>query len=101
MRAELLQEFHASVGEKDSGGSSGEGEDEAFGEQLAEQTGAPRSERGPNGNLALARGIAREKEARDVRASNQENQSDRGDEHHECGTHIADRERCEGPRAGR
>ncbi len=88
--AELLQEFHAGIGEKNSSDAAGEREDQAFGEELAEQAGASGAERGANGDLALASGIAREKKAGDIGASNQENQGDRADEDHECRAHVAD-----------
>src|ERR1700677_3165281 len=91
LRAELLQELDTGIGEKNSGDAAREREDETFRQELAEQTGASCAQRDADGNFALASGVAREEQAGNICAGNQENQSDRSDQHYECGAHIADK----------
>ena len=56
---------------------AGARDERAFGEQLADQDAAARAERGADGDFAAARCAAREHQARDVAARNQQDEHDR------------------------
>ena len=57
------------------------GEEEAFGQQLADETPASRAERGAQGQLALADGGADHQEVDDVDAGDEQHESDQQHEH--------------------
>ena len=69
--------------------AAGEAEQNAFGEQLPNESSPARAQRGPNGEFAMARGGAGEKEIGDVRAGDEEDAADRAEQGVEHGAHIA------------
>ena len=58
----------------------GERQDEALGQELADDSPAARAKRRTNGELARADGRAREQQAGDVRAADQEHDADDAEE---------------------
>ena len=65
-------------------------EDHALGEQLADQAAATGAERGPHGDLALARRRAREQQVRDVHARDQQHEADGAEQQPERASQVAD-----------
>ena len=79
------QQRHRSDGEDQSQGAAQEGDDQALGEQLPEDTGTPRPERDSNGHLLSSYQRLRQEQIGQVGARNQQ-ETERGREHgeHEC-----------------
>ena len=78
------QDAAAPVSDDQTDGGAGEGEQSAFGEELAQETAAARAERGAHGHLFLAPRGLRQKKIGEIRAGDQQNQAD-GSEHHRAG----------------
>ena len=73
VRPQPFQEFHAGRSNKNSSHATNQRKHQTFRQQLADQPGSSGSEGGADRDFALTNGIAREKQAGDIGASNQEN----------------------------
>ena len=82
--------LRAGDGEQKSDGSARTGEKRALREKLADHAPLARPQRRANGELARPADGAREQEVRDVRARDQQQKTDRGEQHQQEGPHIAD-----------
>ncbi len=69
--------------------AAGQCQDQTFGEQLADDARTPRTERAANGDLLLARSGARQQQIRQIRAGDQQQQSDRAEQYQEHRTDAA------------
>ena len=77
-------------GGEQAGGAAHRAEQEAFGQELADEVGAGRAKRGADGDLALALRRARQQQAGDVRARDQQHETDGAEQHQERGADAAD-----------
>ena len=84
-----LQSRERAQGQGDPEPSAQEREGDTFGEQLAQDPAAAGAEGGPQRHLLPARGRARQEEARDVRARDQEDDPDRRLQHQQLAADVA------------
>ena len=95
VRRRRRAETEAPPREQQPAKSTGEREDQAFGQQLANERGPASAERGTNRQFALARGCPRQQEIGDVRAGDEKHEGDRAGEHErapaECHLSVARR----------
>jgi hypothetical protein len=82
-RAERHQRPRAPRGSDEAGGPAEQAEQGALGEELADQAGAARAERRPDGDLARARLRPRQQQVRHVDAGDQQHEADRAKQHEE------------------
>ncbi len=68
------------LGDEEAGGAAHDGEQKAFGQQLADDAQAARAQRGADGDFLFAGGGAREQQVGDVGAGDQQNQRDRAEQ---------------------
>ncbi len=76
--------LHRREADADADDAAADGNQNVLGQELPSQTPTAGAERGPHGDLALARDATREREAREVRAADQHDER-RGREHDEHG----------------
>ena len=84
------QRAHAGVAEDEAEDAAGEREDDAFGEQLADDAGAAGAHGGADGEFTLAAGGADEEEIGDVGAGDEQDEADGSEEDEERGARVAD-----------
>ncbi len=81
--------------------AAGQREQDAFGQQLADDAAAPRADRRTNGNFTLTSRRAGEQQVGDVCACNQQHQRNRAQQDPECGADVGDEFFLQQPRAKR
>ena len=80
IRAEGDERTQRPLGQQHAGGAAEHGQEHAFGHELAHHLASARAEREARGDLAPARGKAREQQVGDVRARDQEHAADGAEE---------------------
>ena len=81
--------------------AAGQREQDAFGQQLADDAAAPRADRRTNGNFTLAARRAGQQQVGDVGACNQQHQRNRAQQDPERGADVGDEFILQQPRAKR
>ena len=79
-----------------SGASASGGQQNALGQELANDAAPSRSERHPDGDLSCSRRRADEQEVRDVHAGDDQHEEHGAEEDQEAGTDVADDKRLQG-----
>ena len=88
-RRKRSQQVHAPGGEHQSRGAAKQRDDQALGEQLAQQPRTAGAERGANRQLAVARRRARQQQVRDIRARDEQDERDGAEQDEERPAHFA------------
>ena len=84
--------MHAVGGDRESNRSSHDAKEQALGKELPDESRPTGTERGANGDLALARRAAREQHVSDIGASEEQDESHRTEKDKQRGSNIADDE---------
>ena len=87
---EVDEQARAGPCEQEPEGGAERGEQDAFGEELADEAPASRAERVADADFAAARGGAGEQEIRKVHTGDEENEADGGHQGEHQGTDLAD-----------
>ena len=77
------------IGRQEAGARADQGDQEAFGKELAQQTSRPRADSQSDGHLALARANTGKHEAGHIHTSNEKEKSDCAEKHDQARTRIA------------
>jgi hypothetical protein len=84
------QRAHAHIAEDEAEDAAGDGEDDAFGEELADDAGAAGAHGGTDGEFTLAAGGPDEQEIGDVGAGDEQDEADGSEQDKERGARVGD-----------